>query len=707
MPHSADLNPAQARRITALVLLGCLAAFTWQALRYDTVQDDAYITLVYAKHLAAGEGLVFNPGERVEGYTNFLWTLVLAVPHLLDIDALTAARALSALCAGLLFALLAHMAQRQQPVTPWPYALVPPILLASCGAMAFWTTSGMETALFALLITAGACGYARELSGEQSRSTAWLFALAGLTRPEGFFFFGLTLVHRSICHLHESRFDLRDALRWGAPALLTFAAHSAFRLLYYGHLLPNTLYAKTGARDVLLHYGWQYTQGFLKSYGIYGLLLAVPLLLLIHPKQRDWRSYRALLITSCVLYTTLIGGDVLDAHRFYLPILPLIYLSAQDALHVMARTLPARLTPALPLATLTAVALYSALAPRDGLEYAQLSMQAHNARLFELADCINSSPHATPLIATGAIGITKYLTQARVIDLIGLTDSTIARHPARVAGLQSPSILRQQNAPYVLDRQPDMICFITGLKPQTLAEKTLFLHERFRRDYYTSFCSDRVPVFVRKPDAPTDTRDAVYPDPPFVEHYIAGLNAKGLAAIPHHQRAIETGPADFEEPHLRIGIAHYANQEHQAARPFLERAASIDPYTSWAYAYLALLELLNEQDLERALHLSHIAASLTPRSYFANYVRGSLLGGSDEPQAGKAFLQQALALGGDKDAQCHYKLALIAYYAEGDIAEARRRCKQAIAVQPDYPDARQLLATLEANEQAPASVPRQ
>ena len=44
------------------------------------IQDDAYISFRYARNLVEGDGLVFNPGDRVEGYTNFLWTMVAAVP---------------------------------------------------------------------------------------------------------------------------------------------------------------------------------------------------------------------------------------------------------------------------------------------------------------------------------------------------------------------------------------------------------------------------------------------------------------------------------------------------------------------------------------------------------------------------------------------------------------------------------------------------
>ena len=48
--------------------------------------DDAFISFRYARNFAEGHGIVFNPGERVEGYTNFLWVVILAVPFLLHVD---------------------------------------------------------------------------------------------------------------------------------------------------------------------------------------------------------------------------------------------------------------------------------------------------------------------------------------------------------------------------------------------------------------------------------------------------------------------------------------------------------------------------------------------------------------------------------------------------------------------------------------------
>ena len=683
--------------INRIILLACLCAFSWQAHTYDTIQDDAYITLAYSKNLASGEGLVFNPGERVEGYTNFLWTLILSVPHLVDIDAMATARLLSWFAAAAVFALTLLLGRRHTPSSNPLNTAFAPILLAACGSFAFWTTSGMETMLFTLLVTAGIYRYDSELNERGAQYSPWLFALAGLTRPEGWLFFALSALHRFVFHIYARRFTTAEFLRWLAPPLAIFAAHTAFRLAYYNHLLPNTLYAKTGAREVLLQYGISYSVDFLKIYGFYGLALLVPIALCAAKHDRPWRSYRALLIIAIAAYITLVGGDVLDAHRFYLPILPLIYLSLRDGLHQLARRLDSSRAIVLTLFIMCTAAAITYAQPRDTLDYAQRSMQAHNARLFKLAQCFNQSPDQDLLVATGAIGIPKYFTNAHIIDLIGLTDSTVARHPVRVPGLQSPSVLRQQNAAYVLDRRPDVICFITGLKPQTLAEKTLFLHERFRRDYYTSFCSDDAPIYARKPDTPSTSQDAVFSDPAFVEDYIEALNSNARASIPHFTRTIAKGPTDFADPYLWLGAVYYELEERATSYPYFQRAIEIDPYSAWAYAYLAMIELIDEQNLEQAQKLSHMAITLTPRSHFSNYVRGAVLLRANQFDAATAFLEKAVALGGESTAQAQYLLGLMAYGSD-DKKKARQLWRAVLEKQPEHEMARRNLEALEATE---------
>src|SRR6266850_6494270 len=50
------------------------------------IQDDAFISFRYADNFVHGRGLVWNEAERVEGYTNFLWTMLIGVPLYFNLD---------------------------------------------------------------------------------------------------------------------------------------------------------------------------------------------------------------------------------------------------------------------------------------------------------------------------------------------------------------------------------------------------------------------------------------------------------------------------------------------------------------------------------------------------------------------------------------------------------------------------------------------
>jgi len=77
------------------------------------VQEDAFISIRYAQNLVDGHGLVYNAGERVEGYTNFLWTLLLAGGLKLGVPPVPLARYMSMAAAFLL------IAARTQPADYW------------------------------------------------------------------------------------------------------------------------------------------------------------------------------------------------------------------------------------------------------------------------------------------------------------------------------------------------------------------------------------------------------------------------------------------------------------------------------------------------------------------------------------------------------------------------------------------------------------
>ena len=100
----------------------------------------------------------------------------------------------------------------------------------------------------------------------------------------------------------------------------------------------------------------------------------------------------------------------------------------------------------------------------------------------------NTLPDPTDFsVAASTIGVLSYkLPGHRIIDLLGLTDSTIARHPEpAIAGIESSWRERGYNTPYVLASAPDYISFSTGVKPSAPAERALFLYPQFLDSYRT------------------------------------------------------------------------------------------------------------------------------------------------------------------------------------------------------------------------------
>ena len=227
-----------------LALLALLASLGWFTV------DDAYISFRYARNLLEGHGLVFNPGEYVEGYSNFLWVLELAALwRLTGVPPEVYAPWLSVLCTAATIATVLWWTFRlpglkARRLTAW-MALG---FLCASAAFGVWTSAGgLETRQFTLFVV-----LAVALTSARPHSRGALFlastslGLAALTRPEGplfalccFAWFG---AQRLVAD--DRRLDWRDAACLVAPCLLIVVAHYLFRHAYYGEWLPNTYYAK-------------------------------------------------------------------------------------------------------------------------------------------------------------------------------------------------------------------------------------------------------------------------------------------------------------------------------------------------------------------------------------------------------------------------------------------------------------------------------
>ncbi len=265
------------RVVSILLIAVSLTFLVYQISRYYFATDDAFISYRYARNLLEGHGLVFNVGERVEGYSNFLWVLVNAVGLAIGTPPAVWSNAISIGLTFLLLILLAYYARRLAPAdSSLVLIAVAVFFLCVNRSFAVWATGGLETRLFTLLIF---LGFVRSPVFERNpgawRYASIFFALAALTRMEAYLFFGLITLGEIIPAHGFRTWTRRDYTNWLAPFGAVAIGHFVFRMLYYGYPLPNTAYAKITEAHFSL--GFKFLQAFVMEYHLW---LLAPLIVI-------------------------------------------------------------------------------------------------------------------------------------------------------------------------------------------------------------------------------------------------------------------------------------------------------------------------------------------------------------------------------------------------------------------------------------------
>ena len=310
-----------------LALLGWLSYVAW------FFCDDAFISFRYVLNLLEGNGLVFNPGERVEGYTNFLWILELAaIWGIFGLGPEHVAPWLSvaytiATIAAMLWWVARLPSLRNRALIAW-MALG---LICSSATFAVWTSGGgLETrqfTFFALAAVLCLSVYGNNRRGLLAASLC--LAAAEFTRPEGLLLAACCFAWFAVERRMKGEYSLarlaREMIPLVAPFTVLVAAHFLFRYTYYGEWLPNTYYAK--------HVRPWYESGFRYLWAAAletGLYLLLPLAFIAVRKR--WQMHRdgsfalpLLCIAAHMAYLMPIGGDRFEYRPldFYWPLLAL------------------------------------------------------------------------------------------------------------------------------------------------------------------------------------------------------------------------------------------------------------------------------------------------------------------------------------------------------------------------------------------------
>lgn len=472
-PEPARRTPVVVFATSALALLAALNAWF-----VDYIADDAFIIFRYIRNAEAGHGLVFNVGERVEGYSTVLWLALLAAAHrLMPMVSLPVLARVGGVVAAM--GTVVVVALR------WPARDVGRVVLLSAAAIvaadasfAAWAAAGLETPLFTLLVTAGAIETARVLDG---RPLGWWpglwFALASMTRPDGPLFLGVALAFVCVGEWWRGRLTVGTTVRLLVPALVLVVPHLLWRHAYYGAWVPNTAVAKVPGGLDHLREGFAYVRNFTRERDT---LVWVPLAALAFAQRRSlWLAYLFATIGAHLAYVMYVGGDSLGFYRFMVPVMPLMYLAAALGVHDTADWLSHVRVPrqaraglaTLAVAGLAWVSIRPAVQPihwddpQSGLSFPG-DGETHPyrwygnyfvERLSIAARYLNE--HAAPgaVVASTPAGAIGFYLDRPLIDMLGLNDRHIAATSGVYDGPDARAGHEKGDGAYVLSREPDYI----------------------------------------------------------------------------------------------------------------------------------------------------------------------------------------------------------------------------------------------------------
>jgi len=443
--------------------------------------DDAFISFRYADNLVHGLGLVFNAGERVEGYSNFLWTLGIALGMRLGVspESWTIVWGVVFYLAtiALLCALPRLAAGAQAPVaTLLPLA---GLLAAVHHDWNVYATSGLETSCFTFLVTL-AYGLAIVPSAP-AWATGLTLALVALTRPDGLVFAPLFLAYMAVGRPRR----VRSGLEFASCFLLVWLPYVAWKINFYGDFFPNTYYAKS-AGIAWWGQGWVYVQLYFQKYWPLGLAIptAVTAWKAPRPGSRIQAAgpapkvaptavprtgspsgplvFAAVLALTFTVYVMRVGGDFMYA-RFLIPVTPLYLLVLEwgVARHLAGRS---RIQLAVSAGLVVAVALtpypFSGTGGQGGIVnerdyYKPDDVQARVAEAKTLRRYFSGLPVRIAIVGSQAMLAYYARPDVAIEAATGLTDSWIAHQPLAHRG----RVGHEKIAPvsYLLSRRVDFV----------------------------------------------------------------------------------------------------------------------------------------------------------------------------------------------------------------------------------------------------------
>jgi len=446
-----------------IVLLGA----AW-VLRF--IQDDAFISFRYSYNYVEGWGLQFNPPgfdpAPVEGYTNFLWTMIMTVPIALGHDVIMASQLLGLVC--FFFALLGTYRLAAELLGTRSEAIVAVLIAGTNFTFISYATGGLETMLVTALLVwcfrvAASLKEPEDWTIARMVMVSVLAGLAVLTRMDAGVFLIVIAGLLGLRWLTLNRplgHKLGLAFVAAAPAVGMIGAWLVWKIGYYGDIFPNTYYVKlSDEADPVTTYlrGIFFVGKYLVSYLVLPFLIIFLVRFFKIVTDLNWLALTGILVLW-VLYIINTGGDFME-FRFFVAATPLLAIVMVAGLRHLGsfRTL-------MLAAVIGTSAFHGGTFQRTGgiesireLNAHVLEGPEHWKKVGEAYKRYFGDIEPTPILALGAAGAMPYYSRLPVIDMLGLTDAWVAKHGEVYS--TRPGHQRAGNHAYLIERQ---VNFYTG-----------------------------------------------------------------------------------------------------------------------------------------------------------------------------------------------------------------------------------------------------
>lgn len=464
--------------------------------------DDSYITFRYARNILAGNGFVFNPGDRVLGTTTPLYTLLMTGLGLFaggkeapfPLIAFLVNAVFDAVTCVLLYQIGKHLHYEVAgTITGLAWAIAPFSVTFAIG--------GLETSLYVLLLVSTSYFYLNR----NHPISSLLAALAFLTRPDALILIALLGIHRIYLWWKGEQLRIAEIVFFCLPVLTWLI----FAWCYFGSPIPHSILAKSLAYRLpqsaafirlIQHYANPFFEA--ETFGVFSIwvgLFLYPFLYLIGSRQaiRKVPSILPIAIFPWFYFAIFVIANPLIFRWYLTPPLPFyflfIFIGLENFLEkvlipplerlrklssdhfLLQRRIPQIILFGLPI-------LLSLLAwtwkPDHGPQTPAPEMAWVKLELTYQSAAARVSPllRSGDVLASGDVGVLGYLTDARILDTVGLNSiSPVSYYPLP----QSDYVINYAIPPdLIMDEKPAFIIF-----PEVYGRNGLLKDPRFINSY--------------------------------------------------------------------------------------------------------------------------------------------------------------------------------------------------------------------------------